>query len=118
MIGELILSCFHARTNAHVLHLTTRSYSAHMALNEFYEGLIDLVDSLAEAYSGEYGIIDFTTKVPYRHKADALDVLEDLRECIDKCTKSFSPEDTHLNNICDELRTLVASTAYKMRFLK
>lgn len=42
-IGELILRCFHARTNAHVLHLTTRSFAAHKALNEFYDGVVDHV---------------------------------------------------------------------------
>ena len=59
MARELILSCFHARTVAHLLHLTTRSYAAHKALNEFYDEIIDLVDSFAEAYQGEYGLIDF-----------------------------------------------------------
>ena len=47
-IGELILRCFHARTNAHVLHLTTRSFAAHKALNEFYDGVVELADEIAE----------------------------------------------------------------------
>ena len=46
MVGEFILLCFHARTNAHVLHLETRSYAAHKALNEFYDEIVDLADCL------------------------------------------------------------------------
>ena len=46
-------------------------------------------------------------------------MLDDLRECVDECaSKSFDKADTHLNNICDEIRSLIASTAYKLRFLK
>jgi hypothetical protein len=117
MIGELILHCFHARTNAHVLHLTTRSFAAHVALNEFYEAIVNLADRLAEAYTGDYGIIDFP-KVPYRHDADALHMLDELRACVDKCAADFDTDDTYLNNLCDELRTQICQTQYKLRFLK
>lgn len=116
--GELIARCFHARTAAHILHLKTRSYATHKALNDFYDGIIPLVDSFAEAYQGEYGLIeDYPAKyVPY---AVPLDLLEDLAnwirsnryECCDK-------EDTCLQNIIDEIVALISSTQYKLRFLK
>ena len=48
MIGRLILTLFHARTAAHVLHLTTKSYAVHVALNEFYEKLIPLTIAIEE----------------------------------------------------------------------
>lgn len=118
MISTLIMELFHARTNAHVLHLQTRSYAAHKALNEFYDEIIGLADDLAEAYQGEYGLIPFEDS-PYEPATDALTLLDDLRECVDKCaSKAWDKEDTHLNNICDEIRQLIASTQYKLRFLK
>lgn len=119
MIGELIMACFHARTAAHVLHLKTRSYAAHKALNEFYDEIVDLTDGLAEAYQGEYGLID-SYPAKYTAYTDALQLLEDLRTKVDECQKSgcWSKTDTHLNNICDEIRQLIASTQYKLRFLK
>ena len=117
MIGDLILRCFHARTNAHVLHLTTRSYAAHKALNEFYDGIIDLVDSLAEAYIGTHGMIKFP-QIPYVPYADALDLLDGVDEAIDECREKTDKGDTHLLNILDELVALVASTRYKLSFLK
>jgi len=117
MIGTLIISCFHARTNAHVLHLQTRSYAAHKALNEFYDGIIPLIDAFAEAYQGEYGLIkDIAGE--YTPRGDALELLDDLRECVDECAKELHKDDTHLHNLLDEIRSLIASTQYKLRFLK
>ena len=57
MIGELIIKLLHARTNAHILHLGTTSFAKHKALNDFYDEIVDLVDTLAEAYQGDYGLI-------------------------------------------------------------
>ena len=45
--GELVMRLFHARTTAHVLHLKSRSYAQHVALNEFYDGVVPpLIPSL------------------------------------------------------------------------
>lgn len=40
---------FNARTNAHIAHLQTRSFAAHKALNEFYDAVVGIADSFAEA---------------------------------------------------------------------
>ena len=117
MIGKLIISCFHARTAAHVMHLQTRSYAEHKALNEFYDGIVDLADSFAEAYQGEYGIIK-DLHGDYAPADSALTLLDDLRECVDECEKELHKDDSHLRNILDEIRSLIASTQYKLRFLK
>jgi DNA-binding ferritin-like protein len=53
----LIALCFEARTKAHIAHLQTRSYAAHKALNEYYDGIVDIADSLAEAFQGREGIL-------------------------------------------------------------
>ena len=115
-IGKLVITLFHARTTAHVLHLQTRSISEHLALNEFYEKIVPLTDELAGAYQGGYEIIkDYPPKyVPY---SNALSLMEDVRECVDECCGDWDESDTHLDNICDEIRQLVASTQYKLRFL-
>ena len=117
MIGEFLLICFHARTNAHVLHLQTRSYAAHKALNEFYDEIVDLADSFAEAYTGSYGLIEFPD-VPYEPHTDALKLLDELDDSIDGVRDTMNKGDTHLMSILDEIAALVASTRYKLRFLK
>lgn len=117
-VGHLVMALFHARTTAHVLHLKTRNYSEHIALSSFYDEIIDLADDLAEAYQGGYELIkDFPPKyTPYEKP---LDLLDDLRDVVDECANSgeWDDTDTHLNNICDEIRQLIASTQYKLRFL-
>ena len=47
MIGEFIMKLLHARTSAHVMHLQTRSYATHKALEDFYTAIVDFVDELA-----------------------------------------------------------------------
>lgn len=115
-IGNLIIRLFHARTAAHILHLQSRNYAEHVALKEFYDGIVPLADDLAEAYQGGYELIfDYPPKyVPY---STALSLMDDLRVCVDECVDEWDEGDTHLNNIADEIRQLIASTKYKLRFL-
>ena len=53
-----------------------------------------------------------------RADKDALPMLDDLRECVDECSTCWKSEDTHLTALADELRALIASTQYKLKFLK
>lgn len=116
--GELVMRCFHARTNAHVLHLKTTSYAAHKALNEFYDALIPLVDSFAEAYQGDYGLVSCPS-LKYTHENDALKLINTLGEWIELNRDDVCDEDdTYLQNIVDEIMALLRSTTYKLKFLK
>lgn len=114
--GEMIMRCFHARTTAHVLHLKTRSYAAHKALQEFYDGVVPLVDSLAEAYQGEYGLIEIYPP-KYTPYDDALKLLDELIDWIDENREDVCDE-TYCQNIIDEIVALIRATQYKLRFLK
>lgn len=118
LAGELVMRCFHARTAAHVLHLKTRSYAVHTALQGFYDDLIPLVDSFAEAYQGDYGLID-TYPARYTPYDDGQKLLEDLSSWIDDHRdECCDAGDTHLHNILDEIVALIRTTQYKLRFLK
>ena len=99
-----------------MLHLNTRSYSEHKALAEFYEGLEDLVDSLAEQYQGKYKMIAFEVDevIP---ASSALEYLMALSEYVWN-TRNELPMDTELQNTIDEIQSLVNCTLYKLRFLK
>jgi hypothetical protein len=116
--GELVMRCFHARTNAHVLHLKTRSYAAHKALNDFYDEIVPLADSFAETYQGEFGIVEnYATK--YVAYTDPLQMLNELCGWIQSNRADICDRrDTHLQNIIDEIVALIRQTEYKLRFLK
>jgi len=118
MAGELVMLCFHARTTAHILHLQTKSYAEHKALNEFYDAIVDLADSFAETYQGEYGII---TAYPMKYKAakDGQGLMEEMADWIENNRYSVcDSDDSHLQNIIDEMVALIRSTEYKLKFLK
>ena len=118
MIGELIIKLLHARTNAHILHLGTTSFAKHKALKGFYDEIVDLVDTLAEAYQGDYGLIkDYPPR--YTHHDDALELMAELVDWIEAHRRSlWDGDDSYLENIVDEIVTCIRQTQYKLRFLK
>jgi len=116
--GELVMRCFNARTAAHIMHLKTRSYATHKALNDFYDDIVGLADSFAEAYQGDYGLI---TEYPakYHNYSDPLEMLGELSGWIvTNRAKVCDADDTYLQNIIDEIVALIRGTQYKLRFLK
>jgi len=116
--GEFVMRCFHARTNAHVLHLQTRSYAVHKALNEFYEEIIPLTDKFAEVYQGDYGIIEDYPPT-FTMPETPLGLLDDLSLWIEASRYGICDEDdTYLQNIIDEIMALIRETQYKLKFLK
>lgn len=120
MIGRLIAVLFLSRDLAHREHLRTTSYSQHMALGTFYDEVIDLADSLAEAYQGRNGIID---DIPLlkddERKGSIVDMLEKHLSWIEKTRyTAVEKTDTALQNIIDEIVSLYLSTLYKLKNLK
>ena len=53
--GAIISALLNARNTAHVLHLNTKSFAMHMALNSLYDSLGDDLDRLAENFKGYLG---------------------------------------------------------------
>lgn len=119
MIGRLIALLFLAREIAHREHLRTKSYAQHMALNAFYDGIVDIADSIAEAYQGRHGIID---KIPYLtddSTGDIAAVLEKQLAALEKIRYSaVSRDETAIQNLIDGAVELYLSTIYKLRNLK
>ena len=113
-IGQLFLS----RDVAHSVHLNTRSYAKHKALGKFYEEIIDLADSFAEAYQGKYGLIGAVDLQPATQTNNVVEFLEDMVQTImDERYDVVEKECTTLQNIIDEILALYYSTLYKLKFL-
>lgn len=114
-MGSLISLLFTARTQAHILHLQTKSYAIHKALNEYYDSIIGLADSIAESYQGRYGII--TSYPSFNLNAtDPVKMVEQVRTWIDKNRKSCC-EESEIQNLIDEVQHLNNSTLYKLKNL-
>ena len=113
-IGQLFL----ARDVTHSVHLNTRSYAKHVALNEFYDGIIDLADKFAEAYQGKYGLIGPIALQSAKKTNNVVEFLEDQSKEIEDTRYKVVDEDcTPLQNIIDEILALYYSTLYKLKFL-
>jgi hypothetical protein len=109
---------FLARDVAHSVHLNTRSYSKHKALNKFYNGIVDHADAFAEAYQGRNGLIGPITLMSAKKTSNIIEFLEDqLKEIesvrYDVCDKT----DTPLQQLIDNIVDLYLSTLYKLKFL-
>jgi hypothetical protein len=48
---KLISYLFYFQIQAHIFHLQTKSFAEHKALNDFYDSIPDLIDSIVESYS-------------------------------------------------------------------
>ena len=116
--NDFVGMLFLARDVAHSVHLNTRSFSKHMALNTFYDEIIELADGFAEAYQGRYGLIGPISLLSAKKTTNIVEFLQDQLDEIesgryDVCKK----DDTPLQNLIDGIIELYLSTLYKLRFL-
>ena len=109
---------FLGRDVAHSVHLNTRSFSKHMALNTFYEEIVDLADGFTEAYQGRHGLIGPITLMSSKKTTNIVEFLqEQLAEIENVRYDVVDKSDTALQNLIDEIVALYLSTLYKLRFL-
>lgn len=114
LVGHLFLS----RDVAHSVHLNTRSFSKHMALNTFYDEIIDLADKFAEAYQGRHGLIGPIAVPAAKKTTNIIEFLQAaMTEIEDSRYKVCEKTDTPIQNIIDEIVGLYLSTLYKLKFL-
>lgn len=115
----LVMRCFNARTQAHVLHLAAKgagAFAEHTALGEFYEGIIGVVDTFAEAYQGMSGELLKLPAVPIKAQA-AIPMLDELEQWIEDNREKVCSM-TNIQNEIDSIVTLIHTTKYKLKFLK
>jgi hypothetical protein len=115
--AELVARCFAARTAAHLTHLKTRSYAHHVALESFYEEIIEVADRFCEVYQGLHEQIQTYPEVPVSAQ-DPLSFLVDLVDWLRANRDACAHGETSLQNIVDEATAVTARTIYKLRFLK
>lgn len=115
---EFIGMLFLARDVTHSVHLNTRSYAKHKALNEFYDEIVDLADNFAEAYQGKHGLIGPIKLMEAQKTGNVTEFLQDQVDTIEKDRyKVVDKDETALQNLIDEIVELYYSTLYKLKFL-
>lgn len=113
--AEFVATLLHSSSVTHFMHWSTDSFSKHMALGEYYDQIIELVDRYAEAYMGRY---EQLKKFPeeFHTAKDPVKYLESMKEFVEE-SRTELPQDTELQNIIDEIADLINTTLYKLRFL-
>ncbi len=114
-----------SREMAQVYHWTVKgdqgSYSEHVALDIYYKEIIELIDTLIETYSGQYDIVegydiidtkDTKTKDKITYFNEVCQFIKDNRY------EFLSKEDTHLQNIIDNVIANIYQLLFKLRFNK
>lgn len=121
MTADLIQELMNASTSFHKLHLQLTgpgSYAAHKALNDIYDALPGLADSIAEGYQGACEVI-LTYKnqgpVALSTVEDAIDYMRQINGQIHEL-QEVMPHSEIVNDL-DAVKSAIDSAKYKLLFL-
>ena len=107
---------FSSRTQAHVFHLQTTSFSEHETMGDYYSDIVPLVDDLVQACQGIHG-----TYLGYTNFAlqdwistdDTKAYFQELYAAV-QTQRADLDQASFIQNIVDEICQLIANTLYKL----
>jgi hypothetical protein len=105
---------FQSRDTSHLIHLRTKSFAIHKALNKYYDEILELTDTLIESYQGNNQIVNI--KIDSSIATDPIVHLNDLKAYIEKNRDIF--KESYLQNIIDTIMQLINQTLYRLINLK
>jgi len=122
MTAACVSELMNASTSFHKLHLKVTgvgSFSAHKALNDLYDALVDHADNLAEGYQGAAETLLKYNDVAPKTLNTVEDGLDYIRMLIDMVTglQSKMPYSEIVNEL-DTVKSSLNSAKYKLKFLK
>lgn len=120
--AQLLTELMNSGVSMHQLHLSVSgigSFAAHKAINEYYDAITPLIDSVAEQYQGaKEKLLEFPLMTPVRLMTveDAVELLRGLGEKTTMLQRIMPFSE--VGNQLDEVKSLIATTKYKLLFLK
>ena len=117
MIETLIQKVYTDRVLSHLNHWSTDSYAQHMALESFYNDVIDPLDDLVEDYQAAFGKIDKVKFPEFESENSCLDCLKDTVKWIANSRNKICKHVTALENILDSISDVYLKTIYKLENL-
>jgi len=109
---------FLARDVTHSVHLNTRSFSKHEALNIFYNRIVGAADDFAEAYQGRHGMIGPISLMSAKKTTNVIEFLQDQLDEIEKCRyEVVDKSDSSLQQLIDNIVEIYLRTIYKLKYL-
>ena len=86
----------------------------HKVLNDLYDDILDLTDSIIEGYQGKYGLLKI--QIPASEYNNIVAYLEDFVKFVENSYSMF-PE-TWIQNELDNVQREIYSALYKLKYLK
>lgn len=119
--GEFIGNLLHSATITHFMHLSAQgegSYAKHKALGNYYDEIVEVTDTLAEAIQGKTGeLISGYPTMFANVTGEPLEYLKSLRNYVQDNREQL-PLESNIQNEVDAITTLLDSTIYKLTFLR
>jgi len=117
---ELASLLLQSRTQTHSFHLGVKgigSHSAHIALGEYYDSIVGLIDGLVETYQGKEGLIQLSGIGVLDKNNDIKNIIkyfETLCSMVAKLRTNPKLQDSWIQNDIDTVVTLLYRTKYKL----
>jgi DNA-binding ferritin-like protein len=121
MTASLVQELMNAATSFHKLHLSVTgegSFAQHKALNEIYDALPDLADTIAEGYQGACEVIlsyDMEGPAVLSSVEDAIEYMRQMKMQVDEL-QAVMPHTEVVSNL-DLVKDAINSAKYKLLFL-
>jgi hypothetical protein len=117
-VADFVSCLLFSRTQAHIFHLQTSSYAKHIALNEYYDEIVDKVDELVESYQGcNPNITGYSNNYTITNREGAVESYFENLCMFVKDNRAVFGDESDLQNIIDEIIALIKSTLYKLKKL-
>jgi hypothetical protein len=116
-MAKFVNPLIQSREQVHVFHLTTKSFSVHMALNDYYTKIGDYIDRFVETYSATHkslGVFRGSGKL-IKNPTTARIITYFKRLALRVRRTKFSKREPWLDNIRIEVLELIMNTIYKLR---
>jgi len=117
---ELASLLLQSRTQTHSFHLGVKgigSHSAHLALSEYYDSIVGLIDGLVETYQGKEGLIQLSGIGVLDKNNDIKNIIkyfETLCTMVVKLRTNPKLQDSWIQNDIDTVVSLLYRTKYKL----
>lgn len=96
-------------------HLKTSKYSEHIALDEYYSAIVDLVDTLVENWMGTHDKVEDYVNLLQDEEYESIQYLEALREIVVEGRDLM--DSSELESNVDDILGLIDRTLYKLKEL-
>lgn len=110
--SEALTKLLEYKTQAHWLHLLTKSYAQHKSLQEFYEKIDELADRFIETYFGRYGRLQIVSTPQSSVLMKPEELIDEVYAHTFNLEKIINVGDTDLHNIIADIRELCNRTKY------